>query len=162
GSKGLPAEEREDLVRQLARLARSPAVQTLLAERLRDRDAPAPARRAVLRAMARSGLKEAPADWLAALAAVLGGDHPEVVGEAGTAAGSLRLPKQRPEGLAKALLGVGHNVKAPAPVRLGALSAVPGGLARVEPDLFAFLTEAVRPDRPVTDRALAADVLAHA
>jgi putative heme-binding domain-containing protein len=47
-------------------------------------------------------------------------------------------------------------------VRVGALAAVPGGLPRVDTPLFAFLRGQLPPDQPVTQRSLAADVLAHA
>ncbi len=158
----LGAAEQDDLAQQLARLARSPAVQELLAEQLRDRAASARVRQVALRAMARAGLKQAPPAWLDGLALVLEGDSSAVLGEAVTAVRSLRLPKQPPARLRQALLHVGRTGKAPAPARLGALAALPGGLPKVEPALFAFLMEQVRPDRPVTERALAADALAQA
>ena len=46
--------------------------------------------------------------------------------------------------------------------RLDALAAVPGGLARSPPALFAFLRDQLDPTSPVAARAAAADVLARA
>jgi putative membrane-bound dehydrogenase-like protein len=161
-AKELSAAQREELVRQLARFARSPAAQELLAERLRDDAAPAEARRTVLRAMAQAGLKEAPEPWVAGLTHLLAGDDVELVREAAVTARSLRIPPQRSQKLSAALLQVGEGGKAPAAVRLSALAAVPGGLAKVEPSLFAFLRAQLDPEQPVATRGLAADVVSRA
>ena len=56
----LPAAERAELERQLARFAAAPAIQALLAERLADASAPRRSGSSSLQAMARSGLKEVP------------------------------------------------------------------------------------------------------
>jgi putative heme-binding domain-containing protein len=50
----------------------------------------------------------------------------------------------------------------PADARLGALAAVPGGLSTIEPGQFAFLIGQLAPDRPVSARTGAAEVLARA
>jgi putative membrane-bound dehydrogenase-like protein len=154
--------DRDELVQQLAQLAKSPALQTLLADRLRDTATPPEARRLVLRAMGRAGLKEAPAAWLTAVTEALAARAPEVVAEAVTTARQLRLPKQVPPSFAAALLKVGSDPKAAIPARAGALAAVPGGLSKVEPALLDFLQGRLKDDEPVQHRALAADVLAHA
>src|SRR5439155_18895928 len=70
-AKELTATERDELTGQLARFTRTPAVQLLLADQLtvgatRNDDAIL-----ALRAMARSGLKEAPTTWVAGLAWLL-------------------------------------------------------------------------------------------
>jgi putative heme-binding domain-containing protein len=72
------------------------------------------------------------------------------------------VPKKRPDALAAALLKVGNNTSASANVRLTALAAVPGGLTSVEPPIFAFVRTHLDREQPVADRALAADVFAHA
>jgi putative membrane-bound dehydrogenase-like protein len=161
-AKSLTPAERDELVRQLARFARSAPVQDFLAERLRDPAAPAEARRTVLRAMAQSGLREAPAAWIAGVTETLTGDDGALLPDAVSTARSLRLPKQRPEKLVDALLKIGNQDKTLAGVRLNALAAVPGGLAQVTPPLFAFLGINLGPDQPVANRSLAADVLARA
>jgi putative heme-binding domain-containing protein len=161
-ARNLSAAEREELVRQLARFARAAPVQEMLAEHLRDATATPPARRIALRAMAEAGLKEAPDAWVVALTGVVAGGDAELIGEAAATARALRIRKGRAEPLGSALRAVGGNAKVPVDVRLRALAAVPGGLAKVEPSLFAFLRAQLGPDRPVATRALAADVLARA
>src|SRR5262249_25466879 len=56
-------EKRGDLVGQLAKLARAPAIQTLLADALRDAKSPVDSRRIVLAAMGEAALKDTPASW---------------------------------------------------------------------------------------------------
>jgi putative membrane-bound dehydrogenase-like protein len=160
--KEMTPEQRADLVQQLAKLARGAAGQDFLAERLTSGESSAQARQMVLRAMARAGLKQAPARWLDVLIPTLTLSDGEVVREAVTTVRTLRLPKQPPAKLTVALLAVGTDAKAPAGVRLGALAAVPGGLPRVDAPLFAFLRAQIPPDQPVAQRSLAAEVLAHA
>jgi putative membrane-bound dehydrogenase-like protein len=160
--KEMTAEQRADLVQQLAKLARGPAGQDFLAERLGAGETSSQARQTILRAMARAGLKQAPARWLDVLIPTMTQSDGEVVREAVMTVRALRLPKQPPPKLAAALLTVGSDAKAPEAVRLGALAAVPGGLPRVDAPLFAFLRAQLPPDQPVSQRSLSADVLAHA
>src|SRR5262249_40343649 len=82
----LPAAERAERVEQLARFARAKPVQELLDERLRDTSAPRGMRRIVLKAMARSGVKEVPAGWISGLTKVLASGNAELVREAVTTA----------------------------------------------------------------------------
>jgi putative heme-binding domain-containing protein len=154
--------EQEDMVRQLARFARATAGQALLAERLRDPAASSTARQIVLRAMAQAGLKEAPDAWTGGLMELLAGADGDLLREAVSTARSLRLPKQRSEQLAAALLKIGHNAEVPGVVRLNALAAVPGGLVKVEPPLFAFLGTQLGGDQAVAARSAAVDVLSRA
>jgi putative membrane-bound dehydrogenase-like protein len=161
-AKDVTATEREEWARQLARFARSTAVQELLAEQLRDAAAAPDARRTVLRAMAQSGVKEAPAHWIAALVQVLATHDGELTREAVVTVRALRLPKTPPEKLGAALLLVARDAKVPAGVRLDALAAVPGGLKAVEPPLFDLLRANLAADQAVGARSAAADVLARA
>jgi putative membrane-bound dehydrogenase-like protein len=160
-AKETPAQ-RDDLVQQLARLARSPAIQTLLADRVTDASASTDARRLVLQAMARADLKEAPAAWFGAIAQVLASDNAEVVAEAVATARNLRLPKQPPQSFGTALTRLGSDPSAPGAVRVGALAAVPGGIAVVEPAIYDFLVARLNANEPVAQRTLAADALARA
>jgi putative membrane-bound dehydrogenase-like protein len=161
-AKDLTLAERDELVRQLARFARATPVQELLAERLSDATAPREARRPVLRAMAQSGLKEAPDVWISGLIQVLSGDDGELVREAVATARAVHVSKERSEPLAAALLRIGTNAKGSASLRVSALAAVPGGLSRVEAPLFAFLRAQLSSDQPVATRSAAVDVLARA
>jgi putative heme-binding domain-containing protein len=159
-AKNQTVAEREQLVGQLARFAHAAPVQRFLAECLRDPATPPEARRIVLRAMAQANLREAPEAWLAALTEVLAGNDNALIGEAVSAARVLRVPKQRSEKLAAALLHIARRNHSPADIRLGALAAVPGGIVHVEPALFDFLRSQLGSDQPVASRTLAADVLA--
>ncbi|HXG08904.1 MAG TPA: PVC-type heme-binding CxxCH protein [Gemmataceae bacterium] len=161
-AKNLTAAEREELTGQLARFARAAATQQLLADLLKDAAASRETRRMVLRAMTQAGLREAPESWIAGLAQVLASDDVELLREAVATARALRIAKPQVAKLAAALLPVGNNAKLPADVRLSALAAVPNGLSKVEPALFAFLRAHLGPEQPVAIRSAAADVLARA
>jgi putative heme-binding domain-containing protein len=161
-AKNLSRAERDELVGQLARFARATAVQQLLAERLIDPAAWREVRIIVLKAMAQSALKETPAPWIAALTQVLDQGDGELMAAAVATARDLRVPKQHSEKFVAGLLRMAGEPAAPARVRLDALAAVPGGLARVEPSLFSFLRDQLEPDQPVANRGLAADVLSRA
>src|SRR5205807_1347730 len=131
--------EREELIRLLARFARAPAVQQFLAERLRDPKATRQTQEVVFRAMAQSGLKEAPTAWTDVLTQVLTNGDRELSAMAANTAKSLRFPKQKPEALLTQLLQVAKNADLAPGVRLDALAAVPGGLPNIDVSLFAFL-----------------------
>ncbi len=148
--------ERDELVRQLARFAKTKPIQELLAERLHKDGVSAAGRRLALRAMAQAGLPEAPAAWLDAVADVLANED-----EAVTTARAIVGPKQRSDKLTAALLRVAESKKS-VDVRLRALAALPGGLTEVKPDVFTFLVEHAGSDQTVTQRSLAADVLSRA
>jgi putative membrane-bound dehydrogenase-like protein len=158
---GLSAAESTDLAAQLARFAKAPAVQQLLADQLRV-VAHHEQWMLALRAIARSGLKEAPASWVGGVVTMLASGDGEVVGEAVNAARAVPPPKGSADTLATALLRVAADEKKPQTVRLGALAAMPGGLAAVKPITFDFLLARLDPEQPVSDRALATDVLARA
>jgi len=155
GTPGRPATED-----RLAAMAGIGPVRAGMAARLADPATPVDARLAVLRAMARSGLKEIPGEWAGALARALG--DPATAPEAVATARAISARPGSSRELAPALIRVGGDPAIPAGVRLGALAAVPGGLPRVGPDAFAFLLDRLDPDRPATDRTAAADVLAKA
>jgi hypothetical protein len=161
-TKNLPAAEQEELVRQLARFARTAAIQELLAGCLHDPATAREARQLALRAMAQSGLRQTPAAWLTGLTQVLASGDAASIREAVITARALPMPKQRPEEIVAGLLKLGNDEKASAGVRLNGLAAVPGGIGKVEPALFTFLRAQLDPDQPVVTRALAADILSRA
>jgi putative membrane-bound dehydrogenase-like protein len=156
---GLTAGDHEELTGQLARFAKSPGVQAMLAERLTDERAPRAVRLLVLRAMALARLKEAPDDWAVALSQALAGSDAEVAHEAVAAVREVRSPPGRSGAIASAMVKIGADATAPAGVRLAALASVPGGLSVVEPVLFDWLRARLNADEPVATRGLAADVL---
>jgi putative heme-binding domain-containing protein len=153
------ASDRAELERQLARFARAAAVQDLLAAALRDASTPRETRLLVLRAMAQAGLMDVPKAWVAALAPVLAGDDVELIRQAVATARAFRKDAGA---LSAELLRVARRAEAPVDVRLDALAAMPGGLVRVDPDLFAWLQSQLGPDRPVATRVVAAEVLSRA
>ena len=154
--------DHDELQRQLTRFARSGAVQRLLAECLRDRSYSNAAREIVLRAMADSGLKEAPDSWVDVLSRLLGDAAPSTIAAAVSTSRALTVPKERGAKLVGALVKVAHDGTTPAKVRLDALAAVPGGLTEVEPSVFEFLRGHFRPEVEVARRSAAADVFAAA
>jgi putative membrane-bound dehydrogenase-like protein len=160
--KDLSTADREELVGLLARFARAKPVQELLDERLRDEAAPRQTQQTVLKAMARSGLKKVPAGWISGLTKALDSGDADLVQEAVATARTLPLRRPAANQLTTKLLAIAANAKTEASVRLGALAAVPGGLADVGSAQFDFLREQVKADRPGAARSLAADVLSKA
>ncbi len=156
----LSAADRDRLQGQLARMAGSEATRAAIADRLVDATTPVETRRMLLRAMARTGLKQAPRPWADALARALA--DPETTAEAVATARALPGRPGATGDLAPALLRVGGDAAGAAEVRLAALAAVPGGLDRVEPAAFAFLLTQLDAARPAAARTAAADVLARA
>ena len=155
----LTEQGRDELERQLARFARTPAVQELMADSLRAASTPRPTRRVVLRAMARAGLKALPGAWASGLGPVLEGSDVELIRQAVAVARAFPKDAGVP---AATLLRVARRGELPVDVRLDALAAVPGGPGRVDPDLFAFLRDQLGPDRAVATRLAAAEVLSRA
>jgi len=158
----LEPADRAGLEVQLARNAASPAVRDLLAATLAGPDAPEPARRSVLKAMAQARPKDVPAGWIDAIAATLAGPDAGLARQAAAAARALAPAPEAGKALVAPLLALAGREDVPADGRLEALAAVPGGLARVEPGTFAFLVAQLDPDGAVAVRGLAADVLSRA
>jgi putative membrane-bound dehydrogenase-like protein len=153
------AAERDELTQQLARFAKSAAVQKLLADEPADARAAPDARRLVLRAMAQAGLKEAPEPWLSALKRLLSESDQDTMLEALTTARALQVPAGHAQALDSELLRIGKQKDAPANLRLAALVAVPGGLSQVDGPLFDFLIASLGSDQTVAVRSQAVDVL---
>jgi putative heme-binding domain-containing protein len=150
------------LRRQLARLAASPAVQTLLASRAADGDAAPSERRLALGAMAESGLKNVPPAWADALEKALGSDDPDVLAGAVAAAGRLPLQKDSAGGIGRKLRDLAARSDLPDAVRIEAIAAAPGSLNDIDPALFEFLTARLSPQAPAAQRIAAAEVLGRA
>jgi putative membrane-bound dehydrogenase-like protein len=158
-AKDLPPGEQEELADQLARLARGAAIQQLLAEGLRDPASPPQAKQIILRAMAQAGLKQTPEAWFVSLKHLIGSANGELLASALSTARVLPMPKQAPKELVDALLQLGAKGSLSPSLRLQALAAVPGGLAKVNDEAFALLRSQLLPEQPVTQRSLAVDVL---
>jgi putative membrane-bound dehydrogenase-like protein len=157
-----PAAEEAELVRNLAKFARTSAIQKLLAEQLRRPTTHKPACRIALRAMAQSGLKPVPALWITWLHEPLVSGEKDLTHEAVAAARALPIPKAGAEKLTAELLRIVSQRSNPAELRLAALAAAPGGLTVLDKTLFPFLQSRLDCEQPVAVRALAVDVLTHA
>jgi putative membrane-bound dehydrogenase-like protein len=143
--------ETKRLSHQLARLARSQAVQKLLADRLGVGGISA---QIALDAMGESNLKSLPDSWVAALSVAL--DDPVLASPA--AAALRKMPTGAMAPLTGALLAAGGREGLAPEARLDALSCVP--LVKSMPDdLFTFLASQLAPSAPVARRSLAADIV---
>jgi putative membrane-bound dehydrogenase-like protein len=158
-AKDLKAAEQAELIAQLARFAGTPAVQEMLAAKVRNPGAGA-ARKLALQAMGQANLKEAPPAWLETLASALQKEEPTFVAEVVATARRLRVGKGQGEKLSSALLAVANSDNNPAAVRIAALAGIPGGLAKVEPGHFALLRSKLGAEEAVAVRSTAAEVLA--
>jgi putative heme-binding domain-containing protein len=159
-ASGLSAAEAGELEGHLARFARSAAVQDLLAQSLSDKDVSRQSRLIALRAIARSGLKELPPGWIAAITTLLADRDPGIIEQAVLAARGLPPAKTPDTSLTQALSAVVGRRDTTAAVRVGALAAIPGGLGEVSPVVFDFLRAQLDPEKDVLLRSGAADVLA--
>ncbi|WP_435017310.1 PVC-type heme-binding CxxCH protein [Tundrisphaera sp. TA3] len=161
-SPDLPEAARADLERQLGSVLGAPAIQALLAATLADRETPAEGRRIAARVMGRSGLKAAPEPWIPALGEALTSGDPALSAEAVRTVRSLPWGRSRPSAIAQGLLALARDAKAADPLRLAALTAMPGGLDPVGPADLRFLLDHLAADRPAPERSDAAEVLARA
>ncbi len=148
------------LAGELARFAKAPGIQRLLAETATDPKASADARTAALRAMARAGLKEAPPAWDKAINDLLATDRDLYV-EAITTLRSFPRPKGKEVDHAKALFEIADS-DAPFDVRLAAMAALPTGYQLPKDHLFNALLAAIDRDQPPARRGLAAEVVSKA
>lgn len=153
----LETADREALETRLARFARGPEIQALLADRAGS-GAPI-ARRSALRAMARSGLNETPTAWSDAVLAGLTATDAPVRTQAIATARALPASKDpaRLEAQANALLAIARDAGQPESTRVEALAASPPG--PLDDGLLQFLQARCDPEQPTEQRTAAADVL---
>ncbi|MFL5342540.1 MAG: PVC-type heme-binding CxxCH protein [Gemmataceae bacterium] len=151
----------DEVRRLLARFAASPAIQKLVVETLSREETPQTTKKLLLNAMADSRLKEAPEPWVETLVALLNSKDADVVQEAVRTVRQVTVPKPKAGKLSPALVRLAEG-DAPDALRMAALAAVPGGPPALSPALFAFVRGHLGKDRPVTERALAVDILARA
>ena len=157
----ISASDRTELQTQLAQLAKSAAIQEVLAAKAARGGIEL--RQLALRAMAAAGLKETPPPWLGAVATTLNGAEPALIRDAVLTARALPLPKGGHAALAGALVKVGRDPGVAPVIRLDALLAAPSAaLAPVEAALFAFLRDQLDRRQPMLARSAAAGVLARA
>lgn len=161
-SSELTDADRAELEEQLALFAKNSAVEKLLANAASGRGVTAEARASALAAMRDSGLKELPADWAAAIVAVLEGDDLSLAGRAIAAARAVPASKANATELAEALVKFARRKGLAPDLKLDALAATPGGVKDLDGETFIFLRESLATDKAVATRSAAADVLAKA
>jgi putative membrane-bound dehydrogenase-like protein len=150
----------DELPSQLAKVAKSPGIQELLATVVSDPKSNSAARRAALRAMADSGLTKVPESWYDALCQFLALDQTNDRIEALSTARSLVREKQRSELLVRELLRVAAKNRSDVSISTMALSAV-GGLTEVKEDVFQSLRIELPCPMPEV-RSQAAEIVAKA
>jgi putative heme-binding domain-containing protein len=156
------SSDTDDLERELGRLAKAPAVQAMLAERVAGDKVPPAMRRLAVRAMGSSGLKEVPRPWVEALSAVLYADDAGMLADAVGAVRRLAPAREKAGNLPERLRRLAARADVPDALRVEALAAVPGGVGEVTTDQFDFLVAHLSPQQPAAQRVTAADVLGHA
>jgi putative membrane-bound dehydrogenase-like protein len=158
----LNAADRAQLEHQLARLAKSSAIESLLAKSVQDPAASIEQRRLALAAMAQSSLKPVPQSWVSAISNLLSSDDAAVLPDAVAALRKLALDRQQLAQVQQKLLAIAAKDDLPAAVRLDALPAAPGNGLALDQPLFAFVLAQLAPSQPSGQRAAAAQVIARA
>jgi putative membrane-bound dehydrogenase-like protein len=157
----LSAAERDGLQQKLVLFGESPAIQELLAATA-ERAATPEERVLAFRAMARTRAKELPPVWIAPLVRALAGRDLDVTRHALLVVRAAPPSKDAAADLHAALLRLARDMAVATGVRLDALAAVPGGLTRVDPDVFDLLRSSLDPGEPASIRAAAAGVIERA
>ncbi|HEX4794914.1 MAG TPA: PVC-type heme-binding CxxCH protein [Humisphaera sp.] len=158
----LNPESRAQVQHQLARLAKSQAIQSFLADCLSDAKLPAAQRRLVLAAMAESSIKPPPAAWVDAISKILSGDDAALLADAVGALRRMSLDKKQTAAIEPQLLQVAGRDDLSASVRLDALAAGPSGSLNLTPALFSFLATQLAPTQPTMQRIAASQAIGRA
>ncbi|HMJ66444.1 MAG TPA: HEAT repeat domain-containing protein, partial [Candidatus Binatia bacterium] len=160
----LAAPEREELQRQLAEFARTPAIQDLLAyvAAAQRREVSSKVRVVALRAMGQTRLKEAPKGWAEALASCLASKNEQVTKESVATIRALSQPKGGLTNLNAQLLELAQDAKQPDEVRLDAIAAISGTAPKLDDSVVDFLIGAIDSSRSPIHRTTAANVLGRA
>ncbi|HEV3339160.1 MAG TPA: HEAT repeat domain-containing protein, partial [Pirellulales bacterium] len=160
-AEGLSADDQTELATQLGTFAQSGRIQELLATRLVEKETTLDQRRIVLAAMARSGMKEIPAAWIAGLTQVIGAADPALRGGAIATIRALPIAKAAAGPLTEALTQLATREEVGEADRLTLLAAVPGGLDPVPPATFDLLLAQLDADN-ASRRAAAVEGLSKA
>jgi putative membrane-bound dehydrogenase-like protein len=158
-SPTLTADDTAQLERQLASLAKSPAIEALIAAQLTHDDAAQ--QRIALAAVADSGLRRPPALWLEAIKPILAGSDRDLAAAAIGALRKLPVDKAAAAQLTELLLAAGGRSDLVAPVRLDALSALPAGTP-LPSEAFSFLLTELAPATPAPERLASASIVSRA
>src|SRR5204863_6935118 len=156
------AAERNALPRQLAQLARNPAIQELLGEVSADTAGSKEIQLVALRAMSQASLKETPGAWTNALPRALAQADDTIVQAAIAVVRAQPAAKTNTFDFSPYLLRAGLDVQRSTEVRLEALAAMREGLSATERDLFDFLRSNVDAGKSPMTRTTAASVMGRA
>jgi putative membrane-bound dehydrogenase-like protein len=159
--------ERPEAVRtQITSLARSPAVQEVLAQVAGDANAPAQRRQVVLAAIAGTSLKDLPEPWCQTLTNLLS-DPDAKIAAASAAALRRYTPKNPPRALIEGLIRLAERTDVSTSARLDALVTLPATNAKDAKDLpalsaklFDLLVASVGPQAQPSVRLESAEILA--
>ncbi len=149
----------QELTGLLTRFAGSSSVQKLLAEQIAG-DNPQLPRQMALAAMAQSGIKPMPAEWVTALSAILSNSNDALVAQAVAVVRSVPLPESGTDDITKALLSLASRADMNPELRLEAAAALPA--RSLEPELFSLLIGHLSGDSPINHRVAAVDALTRA
>lgn len=159
-AKTFTATEEQELPGQLAYFARNPAVQEVLAQGLQQIESEQ-AQVIALRAIAQSGLKQAPASWNAGIIEIIKTKKAATIHDAVLSARAVPPSKESASELAMALGHVALEETLKLETRLNALATFPAG-SSLGTNLFKLLCDTTQPQHPVVHRGLAADSLVKA
>ena len=155
--KTLTPDNLADVQRALAQLGRNRAIQELLAELVKD--SKTAVRTAALKAMAQSGVKEAPEDWGSALIEILGSGDSALVKQAIATVRTLPINKQQTAAIGDALKKIVTSKELDPALRLEAAAAAS---VAADDELLEFLCSQATADKPVANRTAAASAIAKA
>jgi putative heme-binding domain-containing protein len=143
-------------------LAKSEAVQKLLADQLRDEKTPVARRRLALNAMNDASVGAAPAAWVEAVGVVAADGPAELASAAVATARKFAARKGATAPIAGQLLKTATRGDLSPIARLDALAAAPSSGGVLSPEAFTFLVSQLAPEAPIPQRLAAAEALAKA
>jgi putative membrane-bound dehydrogenase-like protein len=143
---------------QLAKFAHIPKVSEFIGRTL-ENDETREYRVIILRAIAKSGVKPVPSSWRSGVIKALRSQDLVLVPTAVQTTLALSLTDEPGEPLSKALIAVIENKATKDAVRLDALNALPDIKRSISDSIYTFLREQLDPEKPVSTRLAAADVL---
>jgi putative membrane-bound dehydrogenase-like protein len=150
----LDEHQQETLRNALPSFARDPSIQELVASALRSDATPAETRSLLLDAIALTPLAEFPESWRDALRRNLGDRDARVARQA-----AITIRTRGLAGFDEALIRLARDETRAEDLRISAFEAAVPRLSRVDPELFAFLVQRLRPNETPLLRMSAARCL---
>jgi putative heme-binding domain-containing protein len=164
GALGAQLDSSQDpsqLATQLSKLARSGAIQGMLAERLNDPKTSPAAHHVILQVVGESGLTPPPQAWLEALTELLQSSDEQVLLDATSTIAALKLKPDADPRLNDALSALASDERTLTAVRMSAFAAIPGELKNLGAEEFRFLRSQLQSNNQAT-RLSAARAMARA